>query len=166
MICDRCTSVFTGGVCVCGWRAPTAPIRSWLIFDCAAPNCTVVIRELGNANGCRLCKFCQARGVTVQDRIVKSLNVPLAVSRPISKEELGLDLCETIKKFSEREWLRQRRRVTVTNLSISSSERRLRLDEIQRRESECTRNITELMPKVSAEDARRLITKYETPKSA
>jgi len=168
MICNRCTTVFYGNSCQCGWKASNSssndPMRGWVTFTCAAPNCgATIIRERINANGSSLCRFCRAKGVAVEARMLQPFSALTTDGPVISKDEFGVDLYETIKRFSERKWLGQQYRDTATDLRIPPTERRIRLGDLRHREMKCTKIITDLMPKIDSDDVRRLLGKYEAP---
>lgn len=81
----------------------------------------------------------------------------------ITKEQFGVDLYECIKKFSERQWLRDEQRRTADSLRFTPLEKRLKIDSLKKREAEVTKALLPLTEKIQPADMKRLLDKYETP---
>lgn len=161
MNCQVCEQVMSGSVCVCGWSVRTLAAPSdWITRECPAPHCTVIIRERPGRNGSAFCKWCHAKGVTVYATPVREV-ATLKAPEFITKEQFGLALYDCIQKFSEREWLREEQQRTEQSLRLSPLERRLKIEQLKKREAHVNQECTDLIGQIAPADAKRILGKYE-----
>lgn len=82
--------------------------------------------------------------------------------RMLTKEQFGYTLYDCIQKFSERQWLREEQQRTEHSLRLSPLERRLKIEQLKKREASVNQECTELIGLIAPEDAKRIIEKYES----
>ena len=128
----------------------------WVYRTCEAEGCTVMIRHLPGQVSSRFCKWCCTRGITVEKYSVREDHTGL-----ITKEEFGEALHEAIKLFAGRDQIRRYYKLACTKDGLTVAQRKKVLDEYKQREQDLTTQIEAIMPKLNADDVRRLLQRYE-----
>lgn len=160
MTCEECGREFQSLRCACGWQAPQLAVQhdppAWTVRECEAAGCTAMIRERPGAVGSRFCKWCQANGITTAKVARIDARTPY-----LSREQFGLDLYDTIRRFGALDQVRQEFKRVCTADGLTVEARKRRLDELRKFDTEMTKKITALMETLNPDDVRRLLSQFE-----